>query len=61
MTTKIDDLTDACSLPSRLALTPGQSHDSFGAVMLLDDRASANVVLGDNNRLISEAARRRRS
>ena len=30
-----------------LALTPGQTHDSHGAALLLNDLASANVLLAD--------------
>lgn len=47
LTTKIHALTDARGLPIRLALSPGQAHDSQGAAMLLTGLMRANVVLAD--------------
>lgn len=47
LTTKIHALTDAKGRPLKLALTPGQSHDSLGAAELLQGLDGAAFVLGD--------------
>ena len=47
LTTKVHALTDARGLPIKLALTPGQAHDSIGATMLLTDLDDGSVLLGD--------------
>ena len=47
LTTKIHALTDARGRPLKLALTPGQSHDSLGAAELLQGLHGAAFVLGD--------------
>ncbi len=47
LTTKIHALVDARGLPIRLVLTPGQTHDSKGAAMLLAQLDPACTVLGD--------------
>ena len=47
LTTKIHALVDARGLPIHLVLTPGQTHDSKGAAMLLGQLDPACTVLGD--------------
>ncbi len=47
LTTKIHALVDARGLPIRFVLTPGQTHDSKGAAMLLAELDPACTVLGD--------------
>ena len=47
LTTKIDALVDARGLPIELVLTPGQTHDSKGAALLLERLGPACTVLGD--------------
>lgn len=47
LTTKIHALVDARGLPIRLVLTPGQTHDSKGAAMLLGPLDPACTVLAD--------------
>lgn len=47
LTTKIHALTDGRGRPLKLALSPGQSHDSLGAAMLLPGLEDAVFLLGD--------------
>lgn len=47
LTTKIHALVDACGLPVRIVLTPGQAHDRHGADMLLNELPSQTTVLAD--------------
>jgi len=47
LSTKAHALTDARGLPIKLALTPGQTHDTNGAAVLLTDLTDGGVVLGD--------------
>ncbi len=47
LTTKIHALVDARGLPIRLLLTPGQTHDSKAAAMLLAQLEPGSIVLGD--------------
>jgi transposase len=47
LTTKIHVLSDPWGLPIKLALTPGQVHDSQAAPQLLGALPAASVVLAD--------------
>ena len=47
LTTKVHALVEGRGLPVRLALTPGQTHDSHGAALLLHDLPENAVVVGD--------------
>ncbi|MCH7778223.1 MAG: IS5 family transposase [Gemmatimonadetes bacterium] len=47
LTTKIHALVDARGLPIRFLLTPGQTHDSKAAAVLLAQLDPDSTVLGD--------------
>ena len=47
LTTKIHALVDARGLPIQLVLTPGQTHDSKAAILLLAQLDPACTVLAD--------------
>ena len=47
LTTKIHALTDGKGRPLKLALSPGQSHDSLGADLLLRNLEGVAFLLGD--------------
>jgi transposase len=47
LTTKIHALVDAKGRPLRLLITPGQTHDTQGAAVLLNDLRRKSVVIAD--------------
>ena len=47
LTTKIHALTDARGLPIKLVLTPGQSNDTHGAAMLLNNLGNGEILVAD--------------
>lgn len=47
MTTKIHAVVDAEGRPIKLALSPGQDHDSTKALPLLDDISKGSTLLAD--------------
>jgi transposase len=47
LSTKVHALTDAQGLPIKLSLTPGQTHDTHGAEMLLGDLRNGEILLAD--------------
>jgi len=62
LTTKIHAVVDANGLPIRLALSPGQDHDSLLATGLLDGLGSNRMLLADrgyDSDAIREFARER--
>ena len=47
LTTKIHAMVDAEGRPIKLALSPGQDHDSTKALLLLDDLGNGSTLLAD--------------
>jgi transposase len=47
LTTKIHAMVDAEGRPVKLALSPGQDHDSTNALPLLGDLGNGSTLLGD--------------
>ena len=47
LTTKIHALVDAKGRPLRLLITPGQTHDTQGAAVLLNNLRRKSVVIAD--------------